>query len=74
MGINDSERIYPSAKEIAIKNINMIDVKVKPLKREKVINFNTYKKTVVEEEALTAANNKANEYNYKATDVTVVKK
>jgi len=37
-------------------------------------NFNAYKKAVVEEEALTAANNKANEYNYNATDVTVVKK
>jgi hypothetical protein len=37
-------------------------------------NFNAYKKAVVEEEALTAANNKANEYNYDATAVTVVKK
>jgi hypothetical protein len=37
-------------------------------------NFNTYKKAVVKEEALTAANNKANEYNYEATDVTVKKK
>ena len=37
-------------------------------------NFNTYKKAVVEEEALKVANAKANEYNYKATAVTVVKK
>lgn len=37
-------------------------------------NFDTYKSAVVKEEALNAANAKANEYNYKATDVTIAKK
>ena len=44
MGIEDSERLYPSAKEIAIKNINLLTTKAKTLKREKVIEFSSYKK------------------------------
>ena len=44
MGIEDSERLYPSAKEIAIKNINLLATKAKTLKREKVIEFSSYKK------------------------------
>ena len=44
MSIEDCERLYPSSKEIAIKNLNEIDTKTKPLVREKVISFNAYKK------------------------------
>ena len=45
MSIDDCERLYPSSKEIAIKDINNIGIINKnSLKKEKIINFNEYKK------------------------------
>ena len=43
MSILDNERIYPSAKEIAVRDMNNIDY-INILKKEKVINFDEYKK------------------------------
>lgn len=44
MSIMDNERIYNSAKEIAIRDLNNIDLIKNNLKKKKIIKFSDYKK------------------------------